>query len=340
MKQYAVYCLLVFCLLATSTFSIPRRDEAAISVSSHEVIHSTTSVETLYFGEIPLTGFQPETFAYNPANNTLHLIEKKKRIYTIRTLQADNSFSPVKNWWKLSSHSHLDNFVYNSTGGLYACLKSNRSKGAVKQALVFLTKKNRMKKISLQKINQVPATGPDAARKKKGGSTRHRIQDIKFSGTALALTYHNRAVKFYNIVEGQALGASRITGIPNRNSFYNYQYLSVSPKANKTGGQLTRYDIRTGEISGTVSFGDTKNTNKPFYLTNYREQLYLLSDDGLFFGTQEDETLKKAADISELPMSATSQIRFFAAARDDTLYFSCLDDSGRIHLYCLNNALI
>ncbi len=318
MKKYIAYFSFFLFSLA-GTFLSPYRDKKAAEKTSR-------------IKEIPLAHLQAEAFAYNPAGNTLHLIQKKKHTYAIRTLQPDKRFSSVKNHWKIPSHYVLEHFVFNSTGRLFACRKYDADKGNTKQSLVFLTNKNRIKKIPLQKISAVPPVGADIALSPKKRTVSCGVQDIKFNGTALALTYHNGAVKFYNIAEGQALGASDITGTAGCNSFYRYEYLSPDRKNNR----ILRYDIRTGEVSGTVSLGNSPDSSEPFYMANYRERLYVLSKDGLFCGAQEDAALKKVADISELPITAINRIRFFAAARDNTLYISLLDDSSRIHLYYLN----
>lgn len=278
--------------------------------------------------EIPLPeGIHILEFFYNPAKNTICLISRSGNVFQLFSLGVDRIWIPTS-CWNVSSQDDLIHFVYSTGGKLYACMRTVKDKHMT-QDLVHLKKDGTISKIPLNELEKIP---------KVSGKASNTITDIRFSGTALAVTYQNSAVKFYNIEEGQALGALSIRGEANRNIFYKYHYLS-SVNTNATSSMmLMDHDIRTGEQDHTVNVNGTNNYDREFLLDNYREKVWLLSSDGIFSGKYTDSCFQKVLDWEELALPEIHSVQTFLCARDNVLYITYLDDHASIHLLHFNSS--
>lgn len=272
--------------------------------------------------EIPLPeGIHIHEFFYNPAKNTICLISRSENIFQLFSLGVDHIWVPTS-CWKVSSKDDLIHFVYSTGGKLYACMRTVKDKHMT-QDLVHLKKDGTVSKIPLNELEKIP---------KVSDKTSNTITDIRFSGTALAVTYQNSAVKFYNIEEGQALGAPSIQGEANQNIFYKYHYLSSANTNNPSSLMLMDHDIRTGEQDHTITVTSTNNHDREFWLDNYREKVWLLSSDGIFSGKYTDSCFQKILAWEELALPEIHSIQTFLCARDNVLYITYLDDHASIHL--------
>lgn len=332
MKKYILYCITILILLSGCGLETS-------SVSSNSDSHSGgNSDDAPYRAEdISLNGHKAGAFAYNPVVNSLALFEKKQNTYTACMLQADNTWTAPVSRWVVGNNQILDNFTYGSSGLLYACRKYYDKKGRLRrQTFVELTRNGKLKPVPLKGLNQTPKSTPDTITHKSAAKNRHTenysVQDIRFCGTALALTYANHTVKFYNIAEGQALGCADITGEPDRNSFYDYHYISAVPDSSTRKFLIKNYDIRSGELTHTITLSTEKNTTAPYFLTNYRERLYLLSADGLFCGSNTENSLTKPESSSISDITSGKKIKYFEAARDDVLYIAYETQEATLHL--------
>lgn len=270
--------------------------------------------------EIDMEGHTAECFLYNSMENSLSMITKDKHNYSLFVWHGEGGWSAPVTSWKCKKKEALENFVYSTDGTLYACKKQYENKKLIGQTFVKLRKNGTQQTISLKNMNQV-------------GSENYNITDIKFDGTALALTYACGTVKFYNIEEGQALGAASIRGTAGRNMLYDFHYLTETIDQDSQRPSLKDYDIRTGEVTKTFPLGEPGQTDMDIQLTNYRDKLYLLSPNGLFSGSCTNSILYKLADRDSLPLPEENRILYFQAARDDMLYLAFLDGSSRVHLY-------
>ena len=260
-------------------------------------------------------------FFYNPAKNTICLMSQSENNYQLYLLGVDNVWSP-SSLWKVSSKDDLIHFVYSNDGKLYACMRTTQNKH-ISQNLVHLKKDGTVSRIPLRALEKVP---------KVSGQTSNTITDFQFSGTVLAVTYQNSAVKFYNIEEGHALGAPSIRGQEQQNIFYKYHYLSCANT--KTSSLLLKdYDIRTGEQNHTITLADDADSNnKKFFLDNYREKVWLLSGDGIFAVKYTDSHFQRVLSWEELSLPEIHSVREFLSTRDNVLYASYLDDETVTHL--------
>lgn len=296
MKQYIVSFLLFLFLLT------------GCSGKEETIAHIPATPAPLPQTEIPMNKFANRTFAYNPSENSLSMWTCKKRTYQMYTLKKDNQwFGPIVSW-KAPKNSFYDNFSYGSDGSLYACQKSFRGQTLQSQSLIRLRKNKTVCKIPLV---QLP---------------KKEITHISFSGTALALTFADNSVRFYNIAEGQAFGDSHIHGSLGKNILQKYWYITQESKEGEMC--LKSYDIRTGESQYTFPLG--ANQTVPF--SNYREKLYLLLPGGIYTGSTENAVLQKQVDFSSLNLPSDTNITFFQAARDDTLYLGFYDKEQIYHL--------
>lgn len=260
--------------------------------------------------EISMGSLSADSFAYNPSENSLSLWIRKKKSYSMYTLKKDNQwFGPVVSW-KAPPNCIYDNFVYGSDGSLYACQKQYSKSTLKKQTLVKLRKNKKVAEIPLRNLPQKEITG------------------ISFSGTALALTFDDGNVRFYNIAEGLPLGASNIKGSPGKNMLREYFYFTEEKDSATGETSLIRYDIRTGERERTYPLG----TGSAVPASNYRETLYLLLPNGIYIGNTNDSSLLKQLDYSSLALPDRAQITFFQAARDDALYLGFYDSEHIFHL--------
>lgn len=329
MKKYILYILSVLILMAgcdTKTNTVSTGNDS--TGSSHT---NTQKVSV----EIPLGSHRAKAFAYNPAENTLTLFERKHNTYYACQLQADNTWATARSCWTVKKDFVLDNFTYSPDGLLYACKKRYHTKGhLIRQSFVRLTGHGKIQSVPMKKLNQTPKAAPNTSSPKKNGIAE--VLDIKFSGTALAFTYKNHAVKFYNIAEGQALGSAGIHGEAGLNAFYNCHYICAASDSNTRKNTLGNYDIRSGDLAHSITFAGDKNRTMPYFLKNYRDKLYLLCEDGLFCGTYTGNSLQKRTDLSFPDISSAPRLKYFEAARDDILYIVYQDDNANLHLYRLS----
>ncbi len=281
-------------------------------------------------GEIPLPdqdGIR-ELF-YNPAKNAICLIRQSGKRLQLSVLGVDDAWVSSTEW-TVPANAGLSHFVYGTDGKLYACL-TDAGKKKTGQKLVRLRKNGTISEVPLTDLEKAPETTRDAAIKKKGTSTPQTITDIKFSGTALAITYQNNAVKFYNVEEGQALGASTLRGEPHQSIFYKYHYLTSYAKKS-TALRLRDYDIRTGILEHTMIPAAPDCTDRDFYLSSYKENIWLLSADGLYTGSFADPCFRRILSLEETGLPKIKSLQLFQAARDHVIYISYAGDDGALHL--------
>lgn len=260
--------------------------------------------------EICMDDLSDGNIAYNPSENSLSLWTCKERNYQMYTLKKNNEwFGPVVTW-KAPKNAIYDNFVYGSDGSLYACRKNYSGHKLEKQCLIRLRKNKKVTSISLTNL------------------PKKEIKDISFSGTALALTFSDYSVRFYNIAEGQAFGDSHIKGCSEKNILQQYWYFTQERE--KTSGQMLfkSYDIRTGEAGKSYPLG----TSQFVPVSNYREKLYVLLPSGIYTGTPEGTSLSKQMDYSSLSLPENARIACFQAARDDMIYLGYYDEKQIFHL--------
>ena len=327
--SYRPLLLMIFTALPIFFFTACTQEE----VVTETVTRATAAPEKTYT-EIPLTPPDTEALAYNPADNTLTLISRKEASYTAFTLKKNGTWAPQPSRWKIKQGYFLDNFVYGADGRFYACLKHYTKKGYTRQSLVRLKGRGKIQTVHLKGLNQVPSTRLDSSIKKRGGAATHNITDIKFCGTALAITYSNYAVKFYNIEEGEALGASSITGQAGQNIFYDYGYLSESLWDNRKPLSFSLYDIRSGELRRTISLDASSDafSTREFYLSNVQDKFYLLTKGGLYICSPNAGSFQLAENFNALGISEKNRILYFQAAKKRIFYILHQDADAKLHL--------
>ena len=148
----------------------------------------------------------------------------------------------------------------------------------------------------------------------------------------MAVTYQYGAVKIYNIAERQALGATNITGSANHNIFYELHYLTVAKNNSSQELLLNNYDIRSGEISYSFTLGGNGQDSSAFPISNYQNELYLLTPEGIYVGKCDDTTLTRKMDYSNLQLPENHRITYWQAARDKTFYLGYETSDKTFHL--------
>lgn len=332
MKKYIKPIPLFFLISAVLALLAAFRYDSGSTPASTSATGSTISSmkeEDMPANEIPLPdGITIHEFFYDPTKNTICFISRTGNTFQLFLLGIDNIWKPSTKW-NVSAKDDLVHFVYSTDGKLYACMKTTQDK-LMTQRLVRLKKDGTLSKIQLKALEKVP---------KISGRASHNITDIRFSGTALAITYQNTAVKFYNIEEGQALGASSIRGEAHHNIFYKYHYISSANVKNSSSLLLKDYDIRTGEQDHIIYLNDTDKHNREFWLDNYREKMWLLSVDGLFTGKYTDSRFQKVLTWEETALPEVCSVQKLLASRDNILYVAYLDDNDITHLIHIDVSL-
>ncbi len=298
MKKY-IPCILLFLFLLSGCQN-----------EGQTIAETTAPAPSAAPSEISMGSLSGNYFAYNPLENSLSLWTHTKKTYHMYTLKRNHQwFGPVVSW-KAPKNCIYDNFVYGSDGSLYACQKKFYKNTLQNQTLIKLRKNKKVSKIPLSSL------------------PKKEITDISFSGTALALTFCDNSVRFYNIAEGQALGASNIKGCSGKNMLQEHFYFTEEKNATTGEAALISYDIRTGEVQKTYPLG-IRNTVP---VSNYREKLYLLLPSGIYTGNTKEASLFKQTAFSSLGLPENARITFFQAARDDTLYLGFYDSKQIFHL--------
>lgn len=305
-----------------------RETAASGSISSDQTNKNDTANSSLdpSVSEIPFPDSPPDYAAYNMASNTLSLLWKQKNRYTLRKLLPDGTIHDEMRAWTVPEGYLLDCFVYGSDGSLYAVKKHYDTNGKTRQTLVRCQKNGTIKNAGLKALNQTKKTIFDSYRTKKKRHMNHSITDICFSGTALAITYSNYSVKFYNIREGIALGANTLTGAAGFNAFSDHIFISTGLSVDYPC-TLGYYDIRTGEKIRSVPAADILS------LTNYRKNLYLLSKDGLYKGSADSGNFTCIWDYRSLSLPDNMRNCRLFAAREDILFLMYPDAQNDKHLY-------
>lgn len=273
---------------------------------------------------IPMDQHESGTLVYHPVDNVLSKIVHNDGTYSLSTWQEEKGWTTGVEKWKTKENNTLDLFTYNTNGALYACQKRKKKGKLVDQTLVRLRSNGRIQKIRLTDLNRLSSSA----------SPKHlpEITDIQCCGTSIAITYQYGAVKIYNLAEGQALGASTITGTPGKNTFYDLHYLSLMTQNNTQTILLRDYDIRSGEIARTFPLGGAGQTIADFHITNYQDDLYVLTYRGLFAGQCSESTLTRLLSYSDLKLPAKSRIVYFQAGRDSSLYLGCQTEGKELQL--------
>lgn len=273
---------------------------------------------------IPIDNQKNKTLVYHPVDNVLSQIIKKNHTYTRSVWQEEKGWSTSVEKWKTKKHYTLDHFTYNTNGALYACQKRRKKGKLIHQTLVRLRSDGRIQKVRLTALNQLSSSpSPDHL---------PEITDIQCCGTSIALTYQYGAVKIYNLAEGQALGASTITGTPGKNIFYDLHYLSLLTQNSSRTILLQDYDIRSGEITRSFPLGGAGQNVDDYHITNYQNDLYVLTNRGLFVGQCSESALTKTLSYRDLKLPERSRILYFQAGRDADIYLGYQTGSGDFQL--------
>ena len=324
MKSYIVTKLtliiaLVFLLLTISVLVRSKAEEkAAPDRSAKEEEFSYPVIE------IDVQDHPSDTLVYDPANNLLASITKEKNVYSLSTWQRESGWTSRGTSWKVKKNEILDNFSYSATGALFACLKSYKKGRLNKQDIVRLRKNGEMQSLSLIDLEN--------AGMQHRSTSISEITDLQYSGTALAVTYQYGAVKVYNIAERQALGAENLTGTSKHSLFYDLHFITVMKNRASQEVLLQDFDIRSGEITRSFSLGGNGQDSSDFYISSYRDELYLLSVKGIFTGSFTETVLVQRLTYSDLHLPDHHRIVYWQAARDRTLYIGYQTSDNHFHL--------
>ncbi len=310
MKHYLIYCIIVLCFLigcsAGDTTDTAGANQAA-TISKDAPVGSTD--------EIPLGKHTATALLHNPASNELTLIRRKKHTYSLYVLETGDVWSPCQTSWTVEEGSSLDNFVFGPSGVLYAVRKEPQKKKNPAQTFLRLNHNGKFTPVTLQDLDE----------------SAQEIKNVQFSGTTLAFTFSNRKVKFYNIKEGAALGAANIKGTPGKSAFQNHNYITVSWKNSRGVYTLDYTDIRFGENIRTLSLKPAAISDS-YFLTNYRDSIYLLCGDGIYGGPMKGKNLSLMVDYASLNLPSSCRVASIIAARDDVVYVTWLDEKKKLHL--------
>lgn len=313
---FLIVCLLAGCTVDTGN---SQREKKKGTPKENKQTLTYTSVT------IPVDTASNTTLVYDPVDNVLSQIQRTGRIYSRSSWQTEKGWSTGVEKWKIKKNYVLDNFSYNTNGVLYACQKKRKKGKLTSQYLVRLRSNGKIQKIQLTDLNRLSASPV---------SDKHipEITDIQCCGTSIAITYQYGSVKIYNLAEGQALGASTITGTPEKNIFYDLHYLSIGTKKGTQDILLRDYDIRSGEVTRSFPLGGAGQNTADYYMTNYQNHLYLLTNRGLFAGQCSESTLTLLLHYSDLKLPEHSRIVYLQASRDESLYLGYKTSEGTVQL--------
>lgn len=312
--------LLIFVLPlfgCTSRTNSSEKNVESKKTSKKEQAISYTSVT------IPIDTLKSKTLVYHPVDNVLAQITRSGHTYTLSVWHEKEGRTTGVETWKTKKTHTLDHFTYNTNGALYACRKERKKGKLVDQALVRLRSNGRIQKVPLTDLNNLSSHSKEQL---------PEISDIRCCGTSIAITYQYGTVKIYNLAEGQALGASTITGTPGKNTFYNLHYLSLLTQKNSQTILLRDYDIRSGETTRSFPLGGAGQTVENFHITSYQNDLYVLTYRGLFTGQCSESILTRVLSYHDLKLPERSRIVYFQAGRDTTLYLGFLTKDEEFQL--------
>lgn len=276
--------------------------------------------------DISLKGHQNDVFLYNPMNNSLYSVKKRKSTYELNVYQVEKGWTNRVATWKTKKNQKLENFSYNTTGMLFACLKTYKKGELLKQDIVRLRGDKSIHSLSLIGLE---SSMLNFNKKKK--KHINEITDLQCCGTALAVTYRYGSAKIYNIAEKQALGASNLIGTSHHNLFYDMNYLTIRKRKNQEVS-LQNYDARTGELSHSFPLGGNGQSAFDYFITHYQNELYLLSPNGIYHGTCTELNLVKELNSHDLPLPDDPDIFYFQAARDHSLYLGYKNKHQKVSL--------
>lgn len=305
-------CLFAGCRTGSGSTNTRKREKT--TPKTKETI-SYTSVT------IPMDKDSQKTLVYNPVDHVLTQIRHKGQTYIRSTWQPEKGWTSNLDSWKLKKHETLENFTYNTNGALYACRKKWKRGALTSQTLVHLRSHGKINQVRLTKLNQLSSEG----------TSSHKIpeiMDLQCSGTSIAITYQYGAVKIYNLAEGQALGASFITGTPGKNIFYNLHYITIQQPENKNDILLRDYDIRSGEITHSFPLGGPDQDSSVFHVSSCRDDLYVLTSRGLFGGQCSDTSLIRLLAYNDLKLPEQSHVTYLQADGDNSLFWGFQTKEG------------
>lgn len=316
MKNYLMYCFAAIVILVGCTVGDSgKKTDTTLSetVSTDKANPSENSVCEILLGKK-----QSGTPTFNPAANELAILCRKGRTYSLYCLETGDIWSPCQSKWTVKKGCTLDNFVFTSSGALYAVEKKPAGKKKFSHTFVRLYNNGKRKSVNLQGLDKLLP----------------EIQDIQFSGNTAAILFADNKVRFYNIKEGAALGAN-ITGTPGRSVFHNKDYITVTRKHSRLLYNLNFTDIRFGENIRTITLKPAANSDACF-LTHYHDSLYFLCGDGIYGGEMKEKSLPLLVSYASLELPSSCRVTSLIAARDDKLYITWLDEKKKMHLqYCM-----
>lgn len=318
-KKLSLTAVFVFLLLTISVLVYGRAEEKA--TSDRSVREETFLYPAI---EIDVQNHPSDTLVYDPMNNVLTSITREKDIYNLSTWQKESSWSSGVKSWKVKKNEVLDNFSYNTTGALFACLKSYKKGQLNKQDIVRLRKNGEIQSLSLIDLENTSL--------QRRSTSISEITDLQYSGTSLAITYQYGAVKIYNIAERQALGAENITGTSKHSLFYDLHFITVMKNRTSQEVLLQDFDIRSGEITRSFSLGGNGQDSSDFHISSYQDELYLLSAKGIFTGPFTETVLVQQLAYRDLHLPDHHRIVYWQAARDRTLYIGYQTPDNHFHL--------
>lgn len=278
---------------------------------------------------VPTNEDTEESFIYQPVDNVLCKISCHKNTYRLSSWRQESEWTTEVDSWKTKKNCTLENFRYNTNGTLYACQKRRKKGKLIEQSLVRLGKKGSIHKVKLTDLNRIS--------KPSSSKELPEIADLQCNGTSLAVTYRSGAVKIYNLAEGQALGATSLTGTPGQNVFYDHQYLTIVNSKKEEDILLRDYDIRSGEATHTFPLGGPEEHRNSFHLTHYQNDLYVQTSHGIFAGQCTDTSLAKVLDYEDLNLPKNCRVTYMQAGRDHSLYLGFRNETNK---FCLRLLLL
>lgn len=330
MKSYSIakYILAIFFLYLIFVNSFLTGCSTEKIVPKRQATNGQASPGTI--SEINTKNCSKNTLFYNTPKNSLCSLERKKNRYQLKVWQEESGWKTNVESWKTKKNEKLDNFTCSKTGAIFACLKTYKRKKLEKQDVVKLCKNGKIQSLSLIGLKNVKLKGKS--------KSITEITKLQACDTSLAITYQYGAVKIYNIAEGQALGATNITGSADRNIFYELHYLTIAKNNASQELLLNNYDIRSGEITYSFTLGGNGQDSTTFSISNYQNELYLLTPKGIYVGKCDDTTLTRKMDYSSLQLPANHHITYWQAARDKTFYLGYETSDKTFHLQYFNLA--
>ncbi|MDY2921598.1 MAG: hypothetical protein SOT18_02030 [Eubacterium sp.] len=233
---------------------------------------------------------------YDPGTDEVYSVKKASHGYTLffTVRQGVPDSSPVFRI-KSPSGTSYRTFQFDDQGTLYAAATHGK-----KHCVYRFSSRKKAKKLPLSPAPASP------------------VQQLLFSGSAMALVYKDRSVSLYNLIEYQQLGQTTLKGQADSSLLYDCHFLVQIFQSQKNLLLFQDINWRTGDTLLQYPLLTPAQKNDTLPMCRQNDTLYLLRNRTLFAGKCGDAQFNKVFSLEPYVEDGFTPIKI-VVTRDNRL---------------------